>query len=168
MTDEYLDIVDENDNFVRKDTRDNIYAKGLNHNVRVVNIFIFNKNGQLLLPKRSMNRKIFPGRFDFSCGEHVTAGENYDDAAIRGLKEELEIERETPTELFKLTPKDGVSCFMKVYMMNYDKEIKDYDKDGIDELYWCDLETIKKMIKKNENEFKRDFTVIFNRYIDIF
>lgn len=165
MEDESLDIVDENDNFIRKDTRNNIYANGLNHNVRAVNIFIFNKKGELLLPKRSMNRRIFPGCFDFSCGEHVSAGEDYYDAAIRGLKEELEIEGETPSELCKLTPKDGVNCFMKVYMLNYDKKIENYDKDGIDRLYWYNLETIEKMIKKDESKFKNDFPVVFKRYI---
>jgi len=168
MTEEYLDIVDENDNVIGKDTRENIWKIGLEHNVRVVNIFVFNTKGELLLPKRSMNRKIFPGCFDFSCGEHVLAGENYYDAAIRGLKEELGITNVEILELVKLTPKKGVNCFMKVYQVIYNSKIVNYDKNGIDALFWYDLETIKQMVKKDKKIFKADFPVVLDWYIKNF
>lgn len=162
MKEEYLNIVDENDKIIGKDTRGNIWKKGLEHNVRVVNIFVFNKKGKILLPKRSMNRRIFPGCFDFSCGEHVLAGEDYYDAAIRGIKEELEIENAKLIELGKLTPKEGVSCFMKIYKVIYDGEIKNYDKDGIESLAFYDLETIKRMVNQNMDKFKPDFPEVLN------
>jgi len=168
MKEEFLDIIDENDKVIDKDTRENIWKRGLEHNVRVVNIFIFNKEGKLLLPKRSMNRRIFPGCFDFSCGEHVLSGEDYYEAAIRGLREELGIENPKLTELEKLTPKDGVSCFMKIYQLNYDGEIKNYDKGGIEALFWYDLKTVKQMIKEDKHKFKRDFPTVLNWYIKKF
>lgn len=164
MKEECLDIVDENDNVMGKDTRENIWKRGLEHNVRVVNIFIFNSKGKLLLPKRSMNRNIFPGCYDFSCGEHVLAGEDYYDASIRGLKEELGITGAKLVELGKLTPKDGVNCFMKVYKLTYDGEINNYDKNGIGDLFWYDLATIKQMVKKDKNKFKEDFPVVLERF----
>jgi len=160
MKDEYLDIVDENDNVKSKDTRENIWKRGLEHNVRVVNIFIFNSKKELLLPKRSMDRRIFPGCYDFSCGEHVQAGEDYYDAAVRGLKEELGIVDQKLVELGKITPKEGVNCFMKVYKLTYDREINNYDKKGIDNLFWYDLSTIKKMVKEDGSKFKTDFPIV--------
>ena len=160
MKDEYLDIVDKNDNVESKDTRENIWKRGLEHNVRVVNIFIFNSKKELLLPKRSMDRRIFPGCYDFSCGEHVQAGEDYYDAAIRGLKEELGIVDQKLVELGKITPKEGVNCFMKVYKLIYDGGIKNYDKKGIDNLFWYDLAIIKQMIKEDKNKFKADFPIV--------
>jgi len=160
MEDEYLDIVNGNDNVKSKDTRENIWKRGLEHSVRVVNIFIFNLKGELLLPKRSMNRRIFPGCYDFSCGEHLQAGEDYYDAALRGLKEELGITDPRLVELGKITPKEGVSCFMKIYKLTYDKEINNYDKNGIDNLFWYDLTTIKQMIKQDKNKFKADFPIV--------
>jgi len=102
---EFLDIVDDNDVVVSKDTRENIWKRGLKHNVRVVNIFLFNSKNEVLIPKRSKNRKLFPGRYDFSCGEHLISGENYNDATIRGLREELGISNVKIIELGKLTPK---------------------------------------------------------------
>ncbi len=155
------DKLDENDNVISRDTRENIWKRGLEHNVRVVNIFIFNTKDELLLPKRSMNRRIFPGCFDFSCGEHLLSGEDYYDAAIRGLKEELGITNVKLVELEKLTPKDGVNCFMRVYKLIYDDEINDYDKNGIDDLSWYDLKTIKGMIRKDKGKFKDDFPIVF-------
>lgn len=160
MKEEYLDIVDENDNVIGKDTRENIWKRGLEHNVRVVNIFIFSSKGGLLLPKRSMNRRIFPGCYDFSCGECVLAGEDYYDAAVRGLKEELGITNPRLVELGKITPKEGVSCFMKVYKLTYNGEINNYDENGIDNLFWHDLATIKQMVKKDKNKFKADFPIV--------
>jgi len=168
MQDEYLDIVDENDKVVAKDLRNKIYASGLNHNIRVINIFIFNTEGRLLLPKRSMNRRLFPGCFDFSCAEHVKAGEDYYQAAMRGLEEELGIKDAELIELGKLIPKDGVSCFMKVYELEYNKEINNYDKDGIDKLYWCGLEKVRKMIAEDKAKFKGDFLEVFNWYVKKF
>lgn len=168
MPDEYLDIVDENDKIIGKDTRNNIYAKGLDHNVRVINVFIFNSEDKLLLPKRTMNRRIFPGCFDFSCGEHVVSGEDYYEATKRGLNEELGIKDAELIELGKLTPKDGVSCFMKVYKTEYNKVIVNYDKNGIDRLYWYDLEKVRRMVEEDKNKFKGDFSEVFEWYIKKF
>lgn len=168
MPEEYLDIVDENDKVIGKDTRENIYTKGLEHNVRVVNIFVFNSEGKLLLPKKEKNAKFNPGRFDFSCGEHVVSGEDYYQAAKRGLKEELGIKDVELAELGKLTPKDGVSCFMKVYELEYNKEISNYDKVGIDKLYWCDLAKVRQMISEDKNKFKGDFAEVLERYVNKF
>lgn len=164
MQDEYLDIVDENDNVIGRDWRNSIYANGLNHNIRAVNVFIFNSEGKLLVPKRSMNRRIYPGCFDFSCAEHVMFGEDYHQAAKRGLEEELGIKDLELIELGKLTPKDGVSCFMKVYKSEYNKDIANYDKDGIDELFWHGLEKIKQMIAEDKTKFKGDFLEVLGWY----
>lgn len=165
---EFLDIVDENDNVIGRDTRENIWKKGLQQKVRGVNIFIFNKEGKLLLPKRSMNREIFPGCFDFSCGGYVRSGEDYYEAAIRELKEELDLENIKLVEIGKLTPKDGVSCFLKIYQTIYDGKIRNYDKSGIDKLFWIDLDKVEEMIEKDKNKFKEDFPIVLNWYRKIF
>lgn len=154
IDDEYLDIVNENDIVIGKDLRSKIYAKGLSHNVRVVNIFLLNSKNELLIPLRSNNRKIFPNCYDFSCGEHVMSGEDYYDTAIRGLKEELG----------KLTPKDKVNCFMKVYKLNYDPQIKNYDKVGVQSMNWFTIKKVKQLLKEDKTRFKGDFLVTFEKY----
>jgi isopentenyldiphosphate isomerase len=39
------------------------------HNV--VDVFVFNHNGQIALQKRSFDDKSFPGHWDFSAGGHI-------------------------------------------------------------------------------------------------
>lgn len=161
---EYLDIVNENDVVISKETRENIWKKGLEHNVRVVNIFLFNSKGELLVPKRSENRKLFPGCYDFSCGEHVISGEDYYDAAVRGLKEELGISGVKLTELGKLTPKEaGVNCFMKAFKLIHDGKI-DYDKVGIESIKFYPLENVRETLNKMPDKFKPDFKPVFEKF----
>ena len=88
--DELLDIVDEKGNVVGQETRGEVYKKGLLH--RASHVLIKNSMGQIYLQKRSGNKKILPGYWDISSSEHLKLGENFEQAAKRGLKEELGIE----------------------------------------------------------------------------
>ncbi len=60
-----------------------------------VHIFIARRNeeGQheILLQKRSANKDAFPGCYDISAAGHVSAGQDYMEAALRELEEELGI-----------------------------------------------------------------------------
>lgn len=163
---EYLDIVNDKDIVIAKDSKENIFKNGLKHNVRVINIFLFNSKGELLVPKRSRNRKLFPGCFDFSCGEHVISGEDYDYAAVRGLKEELRLSNIKLIELGKLTPKDGVNCFMKVFKVVYDDKIK-YDHEGIESIKFYSLEEVRKMLNEIPEKFKPDFKPVFKIFFGL-
>lgn len=62
------------------------------HNYRVINIFIEDEKGNILLPKRTFDRKKFPGKYDFSVGGYVQSGESYLEAALRETQEELLID----------------------------------------------------------------------------
>lgn len=84
--DEILEIVDENNNVIGKATRLDCYIKGLRH--RAVNVFLFNSKGEIFLQKRAAKKR-FPNFWDLSCSEHVKPGESFEDAAKRGVKEEL-------------------------------------------------------------------------------
>ena len=48
---EIFDIIDQNDNVIGQASREETHKKGLLH--RVVDIFIFNSQGEILLQKRS-------------------------------------------------------------------------------------------------------------------
>ena len=80
--DEYLDLVDENDNVIGKEKRSIVYSKGLN-NFRVVNLFIVNSEGKIWIPRRGPHKRIFPSALDMSMGGHVDSGETYEQAFKR-------------------------------------------------------------------------------------
>ena len=152
---EYLDLVEENDRVIGKEDRNVIYVKGL-RNYRVVNVFVFNPDGEILLPKRDSTRRIFPNCYDFSCGEHVESGETYEQAAIRGLKEELNLSDVKLIPVGKLTPQNGVSSFMKIYKVIYAGRILPNKHEGIKSIDFYSLDTIKNMISINPKMFKDD------------
>ena len=85
---EMFDILNENATSLNyTDTRDNAHTKGLWH--KAVVVFIVNSRGEVLLQKRSGNKKMWPNMWDVSCGGHCDAGEFGFETAIREVKEEL-------------------------------------------------------------------------------
>ena len=54
-TEEYLDLVDEQDNIVGNKKRSEIYAENLS-NYRVINAFLVNSKGELWIPRRTSTR----------------------------------------------------------------------------------------------------------------
>lgn len=79
-------IVDEDDNVIGQATRKECHSKGLIH--RSVMFFVFDDEGRVLVTKRTQNKDFFPGYWSIVLGGHVHAGESYEDAVKRELKEE--------------------------------------------------------------------------------
>jgi isopentenyldiphosphate isomerase len=86
---EWLDIVNSNDEVIGRETKDQKFAKDLIS--RNVAVFIKNASGKFLIARRSQAKKSFPGRLDLAVCGNVKAGESYEEAAYRELKEELGI-----------------------------------------------------------------------------
>ena len=87
---EKLAVVDENDRVIGSDEREQVHGSDMWH--RHVQIFIFNSKGEMLVQLRSPDKDRYPNTLEGSVTEHVRAGENYEEAARRGLMEELGIE----------------------------------------------------------------------------
>ena len=85
---EYFDVLTENGEFEgRTETREICHEKGLWH--KAVAMFMVNSKNQVLLQKRSANKKLWPNMWDITAGGHVLAGEFGFEAIIREIKEEL-------------------------------------------------------------------------------
>lgn len=149
--DEYLDLVDKNDNVIGKKLRSEIYAENLS-NYRVVNVFIVNSKGKIWTPRRTANKKIFPLCLDMSVGGHVGSRETYEDALKHELLDEANIDLKNVDcrYLGSLTPtKDDVSAFMKVYEIRSD-EAPNYNKNDYFEYFWLAPEELLKRIDEGE------------------
>jgi isopentenyl-diphosphate Delta-isomerase len=85
--DELFDVVDERDVVVGQERRGEVHARGLRH--RAVHVFCFDAEGRVFLQRRSLAKDSAPGRWCASCSGHVDAGEDYDAAAVRELREEI-------------------------------------------------------------------------------
>ncbi|HWR90220.1 MAG TPA: NUDIX domain-containing protein [Dissulfurispiraceae bacterium] len=90
MEDEILEIVDRQGRKIGQAPRSVIHSDPkLIH--RVVHVFVFHSDGRLLLQKRSLNKDLYPGRWDTSVGGHISPGEDAMTAALREMREELGI-----------------------------------------------------------------------------
>ena len=154
---ELLDVVDENNRIIGKEQRDVIHSKGLFH--RSVHIFVFNSHGLIFLQKRSAKKDICPLKWDLSAAEHMKPSENYEDAAVRGLEEELGIKtivtriRKVHLQKFEyIGGKIKDYEFIELYKATYDGQIK-IDKNEVADGSFFKIEDVKNMIKQNKNQF---------------
>ena len=89
MTEELVDIVDDDDIVIATVTRSEMRSRRLQH--RSVGIAVISTDGRLLIHRRSLAKDIWPGWWDIAAGGVVAAGETYEAAARRELEEELGI-----------------------------------------------------------------------------
>ncbi len=89
-SEELLEVINEKGEVVCLAPRSKIHGNSLLMH-RVVHVLVFNKEGLLLLQKRSSTKDVAPGKWDTSVGGHVGIGEEVVSSAIREMGEELGI-----------------------------------------------------------------------------
>lgn len=87
---EFLEIVDENGNFTGEILeKELVHDRNLLHNE--ISVFLVNDKGEVLLQKRSANKRFKPNLWGL-CSGHVDAFESLENAAIREVGEEVGLE----------------------------------------------------------------------------
>ena len=85
-----LNIVDENDEVIGEASREKIHKEGLLH--REVGVWFYNKKGEVIFQLRGLNQETYPNLLDATAGGHVEMGDNYQDTAVKEVKEETGID----------------------------------------------------------------------------
>jgi len=143
MTDELVDIVDDDDQVIATVTRAEMRARRLQH--RYVGIAIVSTDGRLLIHRRSDDKDIWPGWWDIAAGGVVAAGESYDDAARRELAEELgvaDVEMEHLGEGRYLD--DTLAAIGRAYRVVHDGPFS-FDDGEIVEARWVTFDELEAM-----------------------
>ena len=83
---EFLDIVDENDSIIGKDTRENVHKNGLLH--REIHVWFITPDGKIIFQHRAKDKDTYPDLLDATVGGHVDLGMTYDNTAIKETLEE--------------------------------------------------------------------------------
>lgn len=88
--DETVEEVDRQGNVLRLVSRRQMRADSLRH--RSVFIAVVSEDGDLLVHRRADTKDVWPGWWDVAVGGVCNPGEEWDDAAVRELGEELGVE----------------------------------------------------------------------------
>jgi 16S rRNA (adenine1518-N6/adenine1519-N6)-dimethyltransferase len=161
MPDELFDIVDENDQVISQETRSKVHQLGLWH--RGAHVLLFTQDDKLIVQQRSKNKSQSPLALDCSVSEHVTAGETYLDAAIRGLKEELGITGITiePMVKFKMNYGPNDNEISVIFKGTAELEKIRFDPLEIERINAFTLEELQSLLEQKNDTFSYWFEQIF-------
>lgn len=144
---ELLDIVDKNGAFTGEIVeRKQAQELGLLH--WEVIIVVVNEKKQILLQKRSANKKHFPNKWAL-CSGLVISGESCDEAAVRELKEELGVEFQI-SDLHLLEGNLNLTRFYYV-ITNYDESQFVIQKEELSSVKWFDLDEILEKVNSGDD-----------------
>lgn len=160
--DEHLEVVDYRGNVIGHAPRTIVHGNpSLIH--RVVHVLVFNRNGDILLQKRSRNKDVAPGKWDTSVGGHVGIGEDLLASSIREMSEELGIEGPTPEFLYSYVHTNDYETELVTTFRCVCEEGFSFNRDEIDEIrFWSRDEIIGAL---GTETFSDNFEHEFRRYL---
>ena len=144
---EKFDVLNDLGEFIGEiATREECHQRGLWH--RAVYAFIMDKKGNILLQKRSANKKMWPNMWDVSVGGSVVSGESSREAAEREVAEELglEISLENVRPAITISFKEGFDDNYVVVRDVKDEEIT-LQPEEVQAYKWADEAEILQMIE---------------------
>ncbi len=176
---EKFDVLNEKGEYTNiVETREKCHKEGLWH--KAVTIFIINSNRQVLLQKRSKNKRMWPDMWDITAGGHVLTGEFGFQAIIREVKEELGIELNKNEIIFlgsalssNISRNIINNHFNEFYVVNknIDENKLKLQEEEVSEVKWIDKEDIIKRINDNYNGITDkkgcwDYLIRYYQWID--
>ncbi len=155
-------VVDENDRVIGTAPRGEVHGNNLRH--RAVHLLIFNRVGELLLQKRSPWKDRHPNVWDSSAAGHVGAGEEYDAAAKRELKEELGIVADL-TRVAQLTASERTGQeFIWLYQGEHEGPFAPARAE-IDLVHFFAPETVAEWVGRRPGDFAPGFLECWRAFV---
>lgn len=162
-SEEYFDVVDNDDRIVGQLTRSEVHRRKLLH--RAVHVFLFRTNGCLLIHRRADDKEEFPSVWTSSCSGHVSAGEDYDATAVRELFEELGIEAKVEP-LWKFVACEETSReFTVLYCSSSNATIRP-DPVEIADVKWLPVDAIQNWMTRSPEDFSPAFRLLFGWFME--
>jgi len=141
--DEMLDIVDDDDRVLSQAPRRKVLDEYHVH--RAVVFFVFDREGNVFVNKRSDTKEIYPGYWSIAFGGHVRAAESYESAAIREVQEETGLfDRPVLIGSFKKRTADEREN-VNVYRITASRDL-DLFADEIEQGQYCTMADLNVML----------------------
>lgn len=164
---EILILVDDNDNEIGTDTRENCHAgKGKRH--RAYTAFIFH-DGKMLLQQRSEKKLLWPRAWDVSFTSHVYPGETYQEAASRRAKQELsaKVGQLSDVHSFVYFAPQGANAeneFCRVLVGDFDGEITPNPEEMMS-VRWARVADLRADVKAHPDSYTPWFKLSFDGFL---
>ena len=170
MTDEMVDVVNENDEIIGKEWKNKCHKEGIWH--RVSGVLLFNSEGKMWLQTRVKNKTLHGRNLDFSASGHLKAGESYEEGAKKEMNEELGIDTkliDSGIKIFEDFIYKGelknkyVKHVIKLFIGKCDGPFK-IQKEELDDIQVYTLEEVRKLMKKEPPVLTEGLRLILNEY----
>jgi isopentenyldiphosphate isomerase/intracellular septation protein A len=162
-TDEVLPVVDEEGHVIGKASRGDCHfnrSEKLLH--PVVHLHVINYKGEIFLQKRSLTKKVQPGKWDTAVGGHISFGENLELSLQREAHEEIGLVDFQPDFVMKYiweTEVEKELVFMFVCRTDVGLKINPME---ISEGRFWDFKNIKKNLRQGvfTSNFEKEFLIL--------
>ena len=160
MREEFLEIYSPHGKKTgQKESKFNIHLNGFFH--ATVHVWIFTRNGNILIQKRSKKKELNPGIWDVSVAGHVEFDESIKKAAKREAFEEIGININTKNLLkigvyksINIHPKVIDKEFHHTYVLEVDDGLIDinHKNQEVDDLKFISIIEMENLIKKRNKK----------------
>lgn len=164
---EILVLVDERDNQIGTDTRENCHSgNGKRH--RAYTVFLFHE-GKLLLQRRNAKKLLWPGAWDVSFTSHVYPGETYSQAAARKGLQELNARVGDLTDVhsfiyFAPQGKNAENEFCRLLVGSFDGRVTP-NPDEIMAVRWATVKEVAKDLASHPDSYTPWFRLSFEGFV---
>jgi len=164
---EILILVDDNDNELGTDTRENCHSgKGKRH--RAYTAFVFH-DGKMLLQQRSTKKLLWPGAWDVSFTSHVYPGESYQQAATRRALQELNARVGPLADVhsfvyFAPQGDNAENEFCRVLVGDFDGKIT-VNRDEIASVRWAKISELERDVASHPDSYTPWFKLSFEGFL---
>jgi len=183
MNKKFITVVNQKDHILSYKPKEEVHAgNGILH--RAVTIFVVNKKGEILITKRSKNKKLWPLYSEASCSTHVTRSDiilakksakdicksSYILTAQRRLKEELGIKC-MPRFLFKFQYKakykniGSEKEICTLLIADYNGKVKPNSQEIV-EAKFLSLKHLRERIRKNPDRYTPWLKIALEIYLE--
>ena len=164
---EILVLVDDNDNEIGTDTRENCHS-GAGKRHRAYTAFIFHK-GKMLLQQRSAKKLLWPGAWDVSFTSHVYPGETYQQAASRRALQELKAKVGELTDVYSFVyfAPQGANAeneFCRVLVGDFDGNVTP-NQDEMMSIRWSRVSEVKMDLASHPDSYTPWFKLSFGGFL---
>lgn len=156
-----VDWVDAADSPIAKVPRQEVFLRQAGF--RVIHIFVFNEEGDLLLQQLGRDRERNPLKWGSSVAGYLNAGEQYLEGAVRKLREELAVEAPLSKFGSVVMQDQGARKFITLYLASV-SDVAVNEPGHIESLRFESVANVEAWLSRSPDDFTETFRFLFRFY----